>query len=197
MALRRISEPAEEPLTLAEAKLHCRVDDGMGSVDDAWLTATIIAARQHAEGRMQRSMIDSTFVLTLDAFSDAILLPMPRVLLVTEVSYVDTDGATQALASNLYSLDNASEFTNWLLPAYGTQWPATRDQANAVQITFRAGWADRASVPESVKLWMKLAIGAWYDVRAGMDLAPLPLQPYELPQTFFGALLDPWAVTLV
>ena len=44
---------------------------------------------------------------------------------------------------------------------------------------------------------LKLAIAAWYDVRAGMDLAPLPLQPYELPTTFFSDLLAKWTVQLV
>lgn len=197
MALRLLSGPTEEPLTLDEVKAHCRVDAGMGSVDDAWLMAAIVASRQAAEARMQRTVVDSTYVMALDAFSDDILLPMPRAILVTEVRYVDPAGVSQVLASNLYSLDNASDITNWLLPAYGTSWPATRDQANAVQITYRAGWPDAASVPASVKLWMKLAIGAWYDVRAGMDISPLPLQAYELPSQFFGALLDPWTVTLV
>ena len=41
---------------------------------------------------------------------------------------------------------------------------------------------------------MKLAIGAWYDLRAGMDIAPLPMQAFELPPTFFGSLLEPWIV---
>jgi len=197
MALRRTSDPAVEPLTLDEAKLHCRIDDGMGVVEDAWLTATIIAAREQAETRMQRSIIDSEFVLTLDEFSEAIHLPMPRVSLVTSVQYVDTNGTPQTLDSALYSLDNSSDYTNWLLPAYDVVWPATRDQANAVTITYRSGWADAAAVPQSVKLWMKLAIAAWYDVRAGMDLAPLPLQPYELPTTFFSDLLAKWTVQLV
>lgn len=197
MALRRTSDPVVEPLTLDEAKLHCRIDDGMGAVEDAWLTATIMAAREQAETRMQRSIIDSEFVLTLDAFSDTIHLPMPRVSLVTGVQYVDTDGNPQTLDSSLYSLDNSGDYTNWIAPAYNTSWPATRDQMNAVTITYRSGWPDAAAVPQSIKLWMKLAIAAWYDVRAGMDLAPLPLQPYELPGTFFSDLLAKWTVQLV
>lgn len=197
MALRCIAGPTSEPLTLDEAKSHCRVDEGMGTVEDAWLTSTIAAARRNAEMRMQRTIIDSTYMLTLDAFSDAIRLPMPRVTAVSSVYYFDVNGDLQQLPSDQYALDNASDFTNWLLPAYGTYWPGTRDQANALQITYQSGWVNAAAVPDDIKLWMKLAIGAWYDVRAGMDISPLPLQAYELPPSFFSSLLESWTVMLV
>ena len=76
-----------------------------------------------------------------DAFPDAeIELLKPPVTSVNSVTYVDAAGATQTLPGASYSLD-AATFPGWLLPAYGTEWPETRDRANAVTIRFTTGYA--------------------------------------------------------
>ena len=59
-----VTAPAAEPLTLAEAKLHLRVDD---TADDALIGALITAARQHAEHDTRRALVTQTWKLALDA----------------------------------------------------------------------------------------------------------------------------------
>jgi uncharacterized phiE125 gp8 family phage protein len=192
MGLIRITDPTTEPLTLDEAKLHCRkpLDE---TDDDQTFLALIKAAREAAEGRTQRAIAKARFQFTMDTFPPSIRLPMPRVLEIVSIQYRDTDGVLTVLDSAGYVLDNSEYFSNWVYPALGYSMPQTWTQPNGVTVTYDAGFND-GTVPESIKLWLKLAIGAWYDLRAGMDIAPLPMQAFELPPTFFGSLLEPWIV---
>lgn len=67
MPLQLISPPAEEPLSLAEAKLHLRVDF---SDEDALISALISAARQAAETITARQLVTARWKYILDAFPD-------------------------------------------------------------------------------------------------------------------------------
>lgn len=188
MPLRRVSGPAVEPVSLAEAKLHLRVD---GTDEDALITALISAAREQAEHRTGRSLITTTWLHTEDQFPDAIRLRMTRVLSVTEVRYTDPQGADQVLAPASYTLDNASEYANWLYPAAGYSWPATWDQPNGVRVTYTAGFGPAAAnVPESIKAWIKLTLGALYANREG----GIEKAVSELPRGFYHGLLDGYVV---
>jgi hypothetical protein len=44
-------------------------------------------------------------------------------------------------------------------------WPGTRSQAAAVALRYVAGYASAAAVPESIKSWIKLQVGAMYENR--------------------------------
>jgi uncharacterized phiE125 gp8 family phage protein len=190
MGLIRAVSPTTEPLTIAEVKAHSRIDTD----DDNTLLASLIsAARLAAEARCQRSIAISRWELTLDAFPEAIDLVMPRARSIVAVNYRDTAGVDTVLDSAGYTLDNKSYVKNWLYPAAGYTWPVTWEHPNGVTVSYLAGFDDGA-VPEDIKLWMKLAIGAWYDMRSGMDVAPLPMQAFELPPQFFSSLLEPWMV---
>jgi uncharacterized phiE125 gp8 family phage protein len=173
--------PATEPVTITEAKLHLKVD---GTDDDNLITALIKAARMQAENETRRALITQTIDVYLDAFADEILLP--PITAVTAITYTDTAGATQTLASNQYAVDIYSEPAR-VVPAYDVTWPETREQNNAVKIRCTAGWANAAAVPEAIKSWMLLQIGHWYANReaAGARLDPLP---------FIECLLDPYRV---
>lgn len=190
MGLIRLVPPSTEPLTIAEVQAHCRIDT---SDDNTLLASLIKAARLTAEARCQRSIAISRWELTLDQFPDAIDLIMPRVRSIVSVHYRAPDGTDTVLDSAGYVLDNKSYVKNWLYPAAGYTWPTIWEHPNAVTVTYDAGFDDGA-VPEDIKLWMNLAIGAWYDMRAGMDVAPLPMQAFELPPQFFNSLLEPWTV---
>jgi len=65
MSLTIVTPPAEEPVTLTEAKNHLRVDL---SDDDSLISALIVAAREHAEAITRRAFITQTLKLSLDAF---------------------------------------------------------------------------------------------------------------------------------
>lgn len=126
-----------EPLTVAEAARHLRVDaDDPGYSD---ISALITAARQSVEQYLNASIVVQEHTLTLDAFPQAtIALPNGPVLSITSVQYVDTDGATQTLASGKYKLTSYT-LEDYLTPAFGESWPTTRDERGAVTVTYQAG----------------------------------------------------------
>jgi hypothetical protein len=76
MSLRISTEPTEEPVTLAEAKLHLRIDEigssSDGHPDDSLVSVMTTAARDWAEHFLRRSLVTKTYELTLDEFADEI-----------------------------------------------------------------------------------------------------------------------------
>lgn len=199
MGLIRVSTPsfAEEPLSLAEVRAHLREPvSGDAPTDaevDLRLQRLVAVAREAAEARCQRTIAPAKWKFTQDAFSPAIKLPMPRVLSIEKIEYRDPVGTLVMIDAAGYTLDNESEYVNWVYPSLGYGWPVTWSDPNGVKVYYSAGSAP-AEVPQSIKQWMLLAIGAWYDVSSGMDIAPLPMQAFELPPQFFQTLLEPWMV---
>ena len=65
MILTLATEPTAEPVTLAEAKTHCRVDT---SDDDTYITTLIKAARLYTEEATNRALITQTWDWYFDSF---------------------------------------------------------------------------------------------------------------------------------
>ena len=65
MTLKLITAPAAEPVLLADAKLHLRVDH---IADDDLITSLITAAREAAEHLTGRALITQTWERVLGAF---------------------------------------------------------------------------------------------------------------------------------
>lgn len=186
MALKLITPPTTLAVSLAEAKLHLRVD---GSDDDTLITACIIAATEYAEQATGRAIMPQTWEHTLYNFPVAFQLTRIPVASVTSIKYYDQDGVQQTLGTARYTLNNADDFgPAYVLPVYGDTWPATRCQTNAVAVRYLAGWPDAASVPDSIKAWIKLQVGAMYENRE----AEGAVQTYTLG--FADRLLDRYKV---
>lgn len=182
MGLKVITPVATEPVTLAEAKLHLRVDH---SVDDTLISSLISAAREECEHLLERAVSGQTLELSIDEFpADGIKLPRPPVMSITSVTYVDEDGVTQTMASGDYYLDDA-QAPAWLLPAYGLDWPAARAEANAVKVRYVAGYAD---CPELIRAWILLRVGTLYANREADSDKP------ALPSPFADRLLDRYRI---
>lgn len=191
MGLIRIVEPDQEPLSLEETKLHLRqdLDD-----DDELIQALIGAVRAAVEDMTLRAVVTQEWRLTLDEWpmcdeKPRIVLPRPPLVSVDSVSYVDTLGATQTLASSNY-VARKIETGEWVIdPAYGVTWPAVREQPEAITIEFTCG-AAAAAVPGPIKAAMLLMIGHLYTNREAVNVGnivnqmPLSakylLAPYEL-----------------
>lgn len=190
MGYRLITGPEVEPITLAEAKLHLRIEEAETS-EDGLITSLIVAAREGAEHETRRALIRQTWELAIDAFPPcAIQLPKPRLIDIVSVTYVDAAGDSQVLAPGAYTTDVENE-PGFLLPAVDTDWPDTYDTANAVRIRFRCGFGAAASdVPDAIKAWMKLRIGALYRHRE----AVVGTVSNELAGRFTDRLLDPFVV---
>lgn len=176
-----VTPPATEPLTLAEAKAHLRVD---GTDEDTLITALIIAARESIETWSRRQLLTATLKLSLDEFpcgDGVIRIPRPPLQSVSSIQYVDTAGDLQTLAAERYQVDALGQ-PGRVAPAYGTHWPATRDQLNAVHVTFVAGYT---SPPQTSKHLARLLVGHFYANREAVDsgLEEMPLGVKALAAT--------------
>ena len=189
MGLIQTVPPAVEPVSLAEAKLHMRVDL---DDDDALIQKLIEAARRHTEDFTSRSLITQTWKLTLDRFPESLLLwrwdawtcsnvielPKPPLQSVTSVKYYDPDGVLQTLAASKYLVDAVTE-PGRIAPVTGEFWPATQDRINAVEIIYVAGYgAAAANVPAGLLAAIKLLLANWYENREATiagSLNPVPL----------------------
>lgn len=177
---KRITTPTE-PITIAEAKLHLRVDD---TAEDSLVTALISAARETCEDRIEGTIPVTGWRLTLDTFPDAIKLPRGPVASVESVKYLDAAGVEQTLSPLDYMVDTAST-QGYIVPAYGKAWPETRDQINAVTVEYTAG---ASTAPHALKAWMLLAIGEMFANREASAERP------TVAHGFADRLLDPFRV---
>ena len=188
MSLTLITAPAIEPLTLADAKAHARVSV---TDDDALITAFIQAARERCENMLGRALITQTWEKVLDQFPTAIQLSWPPIQSIVSVKYIDANGAQQTLAPANYVLDNAAE-PGWLVPAINATWPDTQDVINAVRVQYKTGYGDTAaSIPESIKAWLKVTISTLYENREHLIVGQ---SPAVLPGRHIDGLLDRYTI---
>lgn len=191
VSLITITPPAVEPVTLAEAMTHLRVDaPGVGPhPEEALITALIQAARQHVEDATGRALVTQTLEARWDAWDDVLQLPRAPVQSVSTVTYVDDAGVTQTLASAAYRLDAAGLVAR-LTPAYGEAWPSARAETGAIAVRFVAGYGLAAAVPAPIRAAMLLLVSHLYENRnAATDraMAEMPfavsslIAPYRVP----------------
>lgn len=186
MSTIRITDATFEPVTLAEAKAHLRVDT---TDEDSMITRLITVARHEAEHLTGRALCLSTWRLHLDAFpSGAIQLLNPPLVSVVHIKYYDTAGVQQTVTSTDYMLDTTSA-PGWVAPVPTKTWPSTQERMNAVEVQYTAGWANAGAVPVELAQWVLLRIGTLFahreQVTDGVTASEVP---------FANGLLDTYRV---
>lgn len=172
-----VTPPATEPVTLAEAKDHLRVDIAN---DDTLIAALSVAAREMVEVSLHRQLVDATYDMTLDRFPGAtagsssgvlfgaggiIYLPRPPLQSVTSITYFDTAGVSTVLPTEDYLVDTAS-IQGRITPSVNERtWPSHEIRINAVTVRFVAGFGDAAAVPSSIKTAILLLTADMYEHR--------------------------------
>ncbi len=169
--------PEAEPVTLAEAKLHCRVDN---DAEDTLLSSFVVAAREYAESVTERTFAERTFVTRFSQFplpGEAMLLPQCPLVSVTEIKYWDTLGVEQTLSSGLYRV-RVDTTPGSVEEAANETWPDTFVRGDAVKVTYKAGYGLVADCPERGKQAIKMLVGHWYENRestaVGVDVKEVP-----------------------
>jgi uncharacterized phiE125 gp8 family phage protein len=185
MALVMMAAPAAEPISLAEAKAHLRIDT---SDEDSLLTSLIIAARMFIGRTLALSLVTESWSLYLDGWprSGTIALPIHPVQAVTAVRIYDPDGAPTVVNSETYSVDVLSEPARLVLSPGAVQLSPAR-LLNAFEVAFTAGYGDEATdVPLTIRHALKLLVAHWFEHREPVVLGDLP---QEVPATVAGLLL--------
>lgn len=154
-----ISPPTVLAVTMAQAKRNLRVDDDdLDDLIEIWLQG-IISALEHEIGQC---VMEQTWEVTLDGFSDTIRLPHP-VMGIESVSYLDADGVTQELAASTWRLSR-SRYRTVMALAADSAWPATACSGEAVTIRVICGYGSTAeSTPANIRLYILAKLVEQFD----------------------------------
>lgn len=180
-SLKTLSRPVVEPVSLAEAKSHCRVD---GTQDDGYIQGLISSAREWVESYMDETIIHTQYVMKLDQFPAEITLPRPPMATAgtttaVAITYtVDSSGQTATLSTSQYRVDRDS-MPGTLRPLYGEVWPPHLMDYNSITVTWWGGrHSDASDVPQRIKTAILWLVGMWYERRMAADQVSLSEIPF-------------------
>ena len=106
-------------------------------------------------------IITASFSMSIDAFPrGAIELTQRPIQSITQISYLDADGASQVLATSVYGFSAGKRI---IYLNNGESWPTTLQQTDAVEVTYDAGYgADASSTPREIQQAILLLVGFWF-----------------------------------
>lgn len=189
--LERISDPAIEPVTLAEMIEHVRQFSSISQAGQDELSRLIVVGREWAEEYTGRALIDQTWRITINTrwplIGDSvsgytsipgyyalgwkrwldrgeILLHKSPIIEITSFVSADSSGVETAIDPATYALTEPKSKWPRIAPIGGITWTY-----NALKLEFRAGFIDMIGsppagvVPERFKQAIKLHAEAHYD----------------------------------
>lgn len=188
-----ITPPIIEPVTLQEVKEYLRVDD---ATDERVVRPFIDSARRFCEEHTGRALMTQTLKLSLDAFEDNydplweglrtgpymnhyknyIVLPRSPVASVTHLKTFNDANTATTFASANYVLDLVREPSRIVLKK-GFTFPTDLRVANAIEVTYVAGYTSQYLVPEPIKLGIMQHIAYLYEHRGDMYNGTAPYPP--------------------
>ncbi len=169
-----LSPPAVEPVTLADAKAHLRVEH---SADDDLIAALIAGARAHVEAHTRRALIAQSWRLIRDEWPPdgrVAVLPVPLVALSAARVY-RFDGSTQTIDPAAFVADVASAPA--VLSFNGGAPPVPGRVIGGIELDVDVGYGEEpADVPEPLRQAIRILIAHWYENRGltGESAAALP-----------------------
>jgi len=154
------TQPATLVVSLEEVKTWLKIDS---SSEDVLLTSLIASATAECEAYAGLSFITRTRTVSLTALiGKEVLLPYGPVTALTSIVYSDQDDGSQTIDSGDYSVDIASGLARVRVT---DTWPSTNLSLSNVVITYVAGYANAAAVPEIIKTAVKKKIAVDYEKR--------------------------------
>jgi uncharacterized phiE125 gp8 family phage protein len=157
----------QEPVTVAEARRQCRIADAIAYHDEE-LAALIAAAREMVENDTGIVCYTGSFTQKFTDWSGVDLADVRPVTSITSIAYLDGDGTSQTLSTDVYQLETAS-VKQFVRLKYGQNWPTTRGDTNGITVTYVAGYATVAAVPQMVKLAVPLKLHCEWLLKNELD----------------------------
>lgn len=174
-----ITGPALEPVSLAEAKEHLKIDH---SDEDAYITSLITAARKFSEAYTGILFIEQNLKWTLDRWpgyggtyqetlplisnygkNRFIEVPKGPLLAVTSITTFDDDDGSAVWGPENYYVSAAQ---NRIYRRTGVAWPNPGRAGDGIEIIYQAGFGPLASdVPATLRHALLLIIGHLYSNR--------------------------------
>jgi len=171
MGLKRTVEPSDMPVTLVEAKAQCRVQF---ADEDQLIEDLIAAATSMVEHYIGRSLTTQTWRLTLDKFTDRIVLPRGPVQSISAFTYFDAAGVSQTVPGTTYAFDGDAD-PQMVVRQPSASWPSVGNLINPVSITYVAGYS---ALDRDIKQAILMLVANWFENRetllTGTIVAQMP-----------------------
>jgi hypothetical protein len=185
--------PAEEPVTLTEAKAHARIEH---SAEDTLVTTLIKTARQACEKMTGRAFITQTWTASFDRWADVdggqsedgwpfFVSPTPRRLALSPrppiaITSLVVDGVT--IATSEYALRGHELFVKSGVA------DSVNELGGGIVATFTAGYGAAAAVPNDVKQAILTLVAHFYENREAANASGI----YSQITPYAAALLAPY-----
>lgn len=161
-----ITLPATYPVNLDDFKLAARISS---DADDADIDRILKAATERVETLADRTFSAAQWRLELSGWPDDRAIPLGcKIVSVESITYTDTAGATQTLATSEYLVDARSPIGAVYLKEDEDDWVSGSD----IKITFIL------EVPETARQAIIMLAGDWYEHRTDSSEVKLEQVPH-------------------
>ncbi|RUP11117.1 head-tail connector protein [Hyphomicrobium sp.] len=176
MSLVMTIPPAVEPVSVADAKAHMRID---GDDEDVLIASLLLTSRLHIEVALSLALITQSWTITLDRWPPGrdVELPLTPLRSIDEVRVKNAARIANAIPREGYLVDLAARparlVWNNMVP------PAPHVRTNGIEIDMTAGFGSTGdSVPAPLKHAILMLTAHWYEHRdpgeIGSDDARIP-----------------------
>lgn len=185
MAVRILTKPKAEPVTVQLAKEHIKAET---DVDDELVRRLIKTCREAGELETGRAWVTQTLKMVLPGFPDVIKLDRAPVSSVTEVAYYDASGNRVVLVEGTDYQVSLDPFEPVVAPEPNTSWPSVESgRLEAVEVTYVAGYGKPEDVPARYVQGLLVLLGFLYE--DGRSTVIVGTTGQELPRS----VSDLWA----
>lgn len=161
-----LAGPAEEPVSLAEAKAFLKVDD---AAEDGLIATLIGAARLHVEGVTGKALLAQSWRVVLDDWpeSGVVKLPVSPLRSVTAITATDDNGGSHEIGLAQFS----SEPDRLFVPRVVVGMPILQERGG-IEIDYVAGFgSEPADVPADLRQALLGLVAHWYEHRDAVIVA--------------------------
>lgn len=156
-----LAGPAQEPVSLEQAKAHLRVDD---DAEDGLIESLVTAARIQIEGVTGRALLEQSWRLVRDDWpaNGIVTLPIGPVSAIDEIRTYDSDGEPHVIDLDGVLLDGRASPPRVVLPG---NRPSIRPRLG-VEIDYTAGYGNAPEdVPADLVQALLTLVAYWYENR--------------------------------
>ena len=178
MSLVLLTPPAVEPVSLAEAKAHLRID---ATDEDVLIQNLILTSRIQIETALSLALVTQLWTLKLGCWPrDGIVeVPITPLQSVSMVRVRSTDGTVTVVANDHYEVDAAARPAR--IYRHPTAALASGRRFGGIEIDFTAGFGGAAAdVPASIRRALLHLVAHWFENR---EPSTLPAVPPPIPDT--------------
>jgi len=164
-----LAGPAEEPVSLAEARAFLRLDS---EAEDGLVSTLVAAARLHVESVTGRALVNQSWRLVLDAWpTDCVVtLPVSPLVSLTAITAYDEDGDDHAVPMAQFEAAAGVTPARLNLPRTVAGMPVLRERFG-IEVDYVAGFGEADDVPSDLKRGVLALVAHWFEHRDAVLVA--------------------------